>query len=234
MALTDNLEAYWAMDESADGSSAVTRADSTANNRDLSDESTTPSGTGKIDNAVDLELSDGDYLEHADNAVFDFDASWAIAGWVNLETLASNSGHSPTIASKDGGSTGWTLRIGGDNDKLDFLIGDSSPRYQPTTAFDSTGTWYHFVVTSDDTDIQIYINGSLELDTTFEAVSTNTSALRIGNSSKYNTRFLDGLLDEMGVWSRQLTAQEASDLYNNGNGLAYPFVLSTRRVFNIT
>jgi hypothetical protein len=33
----------------------------------------------------------------------------------------------------------------------------------------------------------------------------------------------DGLIDEVGIWSRVLTAAEIAILYNGGSGITFPF-----------
>jgi len=39
--------------------------------------------------------------------------------------------------------------------------------------------------------------------------------------------FFDGMIDEVGVWSRLLTSDEVTTLYNAGAGLSYPFSSGT-------
>ena len=36
--------------------------------------------------------------------------------------------------------------------------------------------------------------------------------------------YFDGLVDECGIWSRALTTDEVTSLYNSGNGFTYPFI----------
>jgi hypothetical protein len=43
-------------------------------------------------------------------------------------------------------------------------------------------------------------------------------SIGIGSQGKFI-----GLIDEEGLWSRPLTDDEVILLYNNGNGLSYPF-----------
>ena len=35
---------------------------------------------------------------------------------------------------------------------------------------------------------------------------------------------MNGIIDEVGFWNRELTSSEVTDLYNSGAGLAYPLV----------
>lgn len=89
----------------------------------------------------------------------------------------------------------------------------------------STG-WYHIVCTYDNGTGHIYINNS---DSTNQ-ISTGTGNFIPRNSNIYLGAANDSslksncALDEIGMWSRALSASEVSQLYNNGNGLAYPFL----------
>jgi len=38
-----------------------------------------------------------------------------------------------------------------------------------------------------------------------------------------NSSYWSGLIDEIGIWSRVLTADEITALYNEGTGITYPF-----------
>ena len=44
----------------------------------------------------------------------------------------------------------------------------------------------------------------------------------VGRARNNAAYYHDGLIDEVGVWSRLLTADEKTALYNSGSGLAYP------------
>ena len=50
----------------------------------------------------------------------------------------------------------------------------------------------------------------------------STGAFYIGNSADTFSAF-DGVIDEVGLWSKVLSATEITDLYNSGAGFAYPF-----------
>ena len=52
-----------------------------------------------------------------------------------------------------------------------------------------------------------------------KAMKTGASTFRLGGV----TLPWNGSIDEMGVWNRILTPTEIGQLYNSGNGLAYPF-----------
>ena len=84
MALIDNLISYWKLDETSDGSGAVTRNDSHSTNH-LTDNNTTASGTGKINAGVDFERTNSEYLSRADNASLSPTSDISFNFWVNFE-----------------------------------------------------------------------------------------------------------------------------------------------------
>ena len=62
-------------------------------------------------------------------------------------------------------------------------------------------------------------------DTTAQGRPSSRSATEnfIGTSVGY---YMDGLIDEVGIFSKALNQTEITDLYNNGNGLTYPFEIT--------
>ena len=96
--------------------------------------------------------------------------------------------------------------------------------------FEDKGELMHLVwvyeggVKTTLSNYNLYINGSL-FTTGKAGVGSG-----LGGSGTYNslcadgdgtTNFLGGLMDEVGIWNRSLSADEASDLWNEGNGLPY-------------
>ena len=89
--------------------------------------------------------------------------------------------------------------------------------------------WHHIVVVSDGVDTQMYFDNSLVLTEPENTMSMPTNFV-LGRHSdlQYDTgtdmvNFCDAYFDEFAVWNRALTSGEINDLYNNGNGLTYPF-----------
>lgn len=84
-----------------------------------------------------------------------------------------------------------------------------------------TTDWNHVVITYPGTttwDMKFYINGVELTNTHFgvnSTLSTTTETQYIGVG--YNPG-LNGLIDEVGIWSRELSAAEVTSLYNSGTG----------------
>ena len=84
----------------------------------------------------------------------------------------------------------------------------------------NTGNWVFGTVTYDGTYTRIYVNGILEGTSTANTANIVANLHVIGNDG--GTTYYNGMLDEMGIWNRALSADEVSQLFNSGRGNAYP------------
>jgi hypothetical protein len=124
----------------------------------------------------------------------------------------------------------WYLGI---NTNTMFAVFNGSVGYNINTSVDdiSIGVWHHIVYIIDrDTSALIYKNGELipgapSISAYSSYPMSNTSRFAIGTlGANLSEWYLNGSVDEVGLWYRTLTPTEVSTLYNNGNGLTYPFV----------
>jgi len=229
--LLSKLKSYWKLDETSDGSGAVTREDSHGPN-DLTDNNTTPSGTGKISLGANMEQGSSEFLSIADASQtgLDITSDLSIAGWVNLESDASMEflAKSNTVGNQRGyrfrynpGATGTELLAGIDDDGAGGV--DDGVAWSPTA--DGT-TLYHIGIAYDASagSVQFFINGvDAGTVTGFPTSIFNSSAQFNLGAFGTGSNTMDGIQDEFGIWARLLTEAEFAELYNAGAGLAYPF-----------
>lgn len=80
--------------------------------------------------------------------------------------------------------------------------------------------WYHVVATWDTNGMELFLNGtSVDSNATICEMVASGSPLQIGrNQTSY---YLQGIIDEVGVWNRRLSPAAVTALWNSGNGLAY-------------
>ena len=90
-----------------------------------------------------------------------------------------------------------------------------------TTAVENTpltlNQWNHIVMTYDQVNIKLYVNGSLKATTPHnDDLNISTSGISIGERDQYNGYFYhtDGIIDDIGIWDRALSEQEVTNLYN--------------------
>lgn len=91
----------------------------------------------------------------------------------------------------------------------------------------AVNTWYHIVAIRNKTaqTISIIVNAGTA-DTATYATSGNAGAgpVRIGADGQITPAFhVDGIVDEVGMWKKVLSAEEITTRYNGGSGNTYPF-----------
>lgn len=71
--------------------------------------------------------------------------------------------------------------------------------------------------------MKIYVNGVVEKDDLVSVVSAQSGdVVKIGTSNSNSDLSLNGIVDEVGFWSRELTPTEVTSLYNSGAGTRPP------------
>lgn len=247
--LTTSLVSYWKLDESSNGTGAVTRNDSKATNH-LTDNNTTPSATGKVSLGADFTPANSEYLSIADasQSGLDITGDMSIAGWVNVDTFDLPDGKY-NFVSKWNGTTDHSAYRFGLNDnagtkQLEFS-NKSSADGTPTGVTHarrnwslSLDTWYHVaaVYTAAAGEVQFYVDGTA-LGAAIGSMNTSQVnsdvAFNMGRHAAGDS-LMDGLLDEFGIWSKALTSTEVADLYNSGNGNTYSASTAYSQTLNET
>jgi hypothetical protein len=200
MALLDNLVSYWRLNEASG-----TRVD--ANNEAL---------LGPSEGGLDFG-----------------DADFTVSGWVKL----ANKSTEQIIIGRWGvagdSERGYVLEYNQAEDDFRVLISANGSTFVSLEASDlgspSVDTWYMvtFYHSATDNEVGINVNTGLYI----------TGPHNLGINASPGVRFklasiddpaaggadLDGSMDGWGVWSRILTTDELTTLYNGGAGLDYPF-----------
>lgn len=80
--------------------------------------------------------------------------------------------------------------------------------------------WYHVVLTYDDSQCSLYLNGKLDmtLQKKFHSTFLATDSVILGNSfNAKNNRFFNGNLDDLEIYDRVLSPEEVKELYEAPN-----------------
>lgn len=231
MALTDNLVSYWKLDESSGDA-----ADSVGSNT-FTNTNTVTYDSGKINNGSvhngtnQYFLNSTPYtLERTINAWIKLDVNNAYQGilcWLNYVNGTNYKGALFRVT-----NTGKLQAI-------ESIVSGTATDIIITSAETlATGTWYMVTMTataattSTSTTLQLYLNGVL-LSATCTASKARTAFSPAANNCALGTELfpantssyeMDGMIDEVGVWSRALTSTEVTELYNSGTGRQYPFI----------
>lgn len=95
-------------------------------------------------------------------------------------------------------------------------------------------TWQHYAMTYDGSYLRVYRNGVITDSVPASGtINTSTQSFLVGNLLYQGTNYyLDGKVDEVGLWNRSLTAEEVMCLYKNkidinSNGLQMYYDMNT-------
>lgn len=81
----------------------------------------------------------------------------------------------------------------------------------------------HLVAVRTIHDTKLFINGVLDNEFATNPIVNIYGQYPFFFGFDGVSRFFNGLIDEVGIWRRTLSLEEVLLLYNNGNGLQYPF-----------
>ncbi len=90
--------------------------------------------------------------------------------------------------------------------------------------------WHNIVLVQNGTNPVLYVDGdivtitfSVEIDKTswFNTATYNTGSIARFSRAGFTGNYYTGKIDEVGFWNRNLSSTEVTELYNNGNGLAF-------------
>jgi Concanavalin A-like lectin/glucanases superfamily len=210
--LLTGLTAYWPMNETGNNN----RVDSVGG-LVLAPTGTMSHDTGKKSNAA--KFSGTSYLSTASNAALNFSGAFTIAFWLYQPTLTD----SYPVAKAASGFGSYAYIVSHLIPNTRFYI--NSGLRASGTAVMSSVTWYLVVAVYTGSAAAIYLNNTLDVSTAYSSNGgTSTDSLTIGaGPAGASPVGANTLIDELGFWSRALTSDERTALYNGGAGVTYPF-----------
>lgn len=227
-----NLKAYYKLENAND---------STATAYNLTNYGTTPFNSAKYSNGADFGTANSSRYLSIGNALGIDGGAISISCWVKIATQIS-AGHSfYTFVEQDSNNTktqyylayqynSGTPRLIYNRGRLN--VSSAQLFYNVTL---TPGTWYHLVLTYNGTTLKSYFNGS-EVNVGGTAASGNgtgtwTDTFIVGKDYTANSGsdyFYGGMLDDIAVFNRALTAAEVTTLYTDppaaGGGFLLNFV----------
>ena len=220
MALTDGLVSYYKLD----GTSGDVVDETGAN--DGTNVGATRGGAGIIEKSFSFDGTN-DYVNLGDIAWIDAVKELSISLWIKIPSGVAGTGY---IFGKTGGNYSddqvFRSKITEDG-QIEFSkrsVNNVTTGTELTSAI-STDVWHNIIYVVDATNISIYIDGLLAesvANADYDYFNPNANILALGRWGSYDGAYLEGNLDEIGIWNRALTEKERLGLYNEGNGIAYP------------
>ncbi len=176
-----------------------------------------------------------DYIMVSDSLSLDITQEITLSAWVLFNTIST--GDPPVILYKrgDGNDGDEKYKLGVDGfgvGKVDFRL--NSVPFEGGNLFLSR--WHHVVGTFDGSVKKIFLDGVEVADETYSStIQTSSRNLYMGvDQDEWNqNQFLDGIIDEVRIYSRALTKDEIEYLYNNPGGLKTTIMLGRISNLNI-
>lgn len=208
---TDSLKGYWPMNGNAMDESGY------ANHMNVNgDTHLTNDRFGNANMAYRLDGFD-DYM--ATNAhIPTGDSAKSVSLWFKSDSL-----HRGWILSGGNNAAGEAFGVFIDNHTTPDLVfhGHTSPYdlNMGTAAIMDTTTWFHVVLSYNGTELQTYVNGVAGATKTM-SLSTAMNIIVIGSRQDFanqTTESFEGVVDDIRIYNKDLTAAEALALYNEPN-----------------
>ena len=169
---------------------------------------------GKVKNALSFDGVD-DYVD-CGNSKSLYPEKFTVQLWAKSATLTWNdNGWMASMRDK----SGFVVHPVKDGKSVRFYIIDDTGSYYiigTVTPSDIT-LWHHYAATWDGSDAKIYLDGTLRRTTalTLSRLVAGTNTLSIGSDGGMG-RFGNGLVDEVRIYNRALSADEIVALYAQG------------------
>lgn len=198
-----NLVGYWTLDgiltDQTSNGNDLTNNNSTAFSTEESSASCTPT------KSIDLESSSSQRLSFTPTGLPTGNSARTVEAWVKFESLPTSQEMYVFDYGSESNNQEFGLSIVESSGNIYGILDRYGAATTGTVDFGlSTGTWYHFAVAYDGVSVvKWYLNGLL-IDSKDIGGTLNTSTgtgnigARIANG---NIRFMDGLVDEVRVWS---------------------------------
>lgn len=203
MALKDNVTNYWKLDGNSNDSVGGLNGTDTSISY----------VTGKINQGAGFD-SGTDKISFSSTTLISGTSDFTLSLWIKYTSGVF------IISRRDASVFNWQLVYNAG--KLYFTIGATNLFDGSNITLDSN--WHHIVITrASTTNWVLYKDGSSVSTSNVNNSIATGKTLTFGDDSASENSSMIGTLDEVGVWSRAISADEVTQLYNSGNGSQYPF-----------
>jgi uncharacterized protein (TIGR02145 family) len=228
----NNQDMNWATGKALDKSGS-------GNDGQIMNMSTTTSPVqGKMGQGLKFDGTYNKYVNIGNPSVLQFTSgtnSFTVAAWFKKTANADNN----TVIMKQGLTNNLSYGlIGNMNGTFSFRMGKQSVGSDNVTSdVISNGVWHYAVgvYTASTNGMQLYIDGTAPISGTYTMGNlTSDNSLALGNDvgglDPGDNRAFNGLIDDVRVYNRALSAAEIRQLYIQGSGKIPPILCGTYSV----
>ena len=204
------LVGYWKFDEE----SGNTAYDSSGNNNDgtLQGGVVRATSTCKAGDCLSFDGTN-DYVDVGTGTGLNITQNITMEAWIKLNTYTSG-GASTDRASIVQKTGQYYMTVNSTNGTLDAFF-QGVIGHTPSNSTVPLNQWTYTAITYDGSNIKWYINGVLDkMSSATGAITSDPRDVRVGGEPGFG-RFTNGLIDEVRIYNRALSADDIDHLYNS-------------------
>ena len=112
----------------------------------------------------------------------------------------------------------WVIQYQGANGGVIAFLDGSSTGNPTANASLNNGAWHHIIAANDGTTTRLYVDGTLRNTYAETIYNLNSLTRQTAIGSRYDGASFryTGNVDDVGIWSRNLSAGEVNQIYTNG------------------
>jgi len=167
---------------------------------------------GRIEGALDFDGAN-DFVQVADSASLDITERITLAAWIRRDTAGVR--HNIVVKQTTTPPYDAMHLVVGRADNVGFGLTIDGSWEQCAGGQTDAGDWYHVVGTYDGSEMRIFLDGEAAGTNSISGnIALNDSSLYIGCADPgFAEYFFDGLIDDVRIYGRALTAFEVSRLH---------------------
>ena len=227
---TNGLVGWWPFNGNANDESG------NGNNGTVNGATLTTDRLGNVNAAYSFDGIDDFISGNSNNLNVQTTNKLTLASWVYVNQFALAPAASKIITHTDASNTGqqYALSIGNDG-SLYFLAGNgdfenNGPNLSPAGQIQSN-TWQHLAVVISSDSVKLYLNGNMVMgkpeNDVFPANPVDVFVFSSLTNTTFNMLF-NGLIDDIGIWNRDLNSCEIGDLYFTSLGNCCAISINTQ------
>ncbi len=170
--------------------------------------------TGEVGQAFSLNGTN-QYVEIPDSANVSITGPMTIDAWINTNDNANE--HAIVEKYDGGGTNGYFFRLNSGGHLGAGMCNASTCSAVVGATQVTTGTFHHVAAVFDGTNLRVYLDGVLDGTASSVSPTDGVNPLEIGARGGSPFNFFTGLIDEVEVFSRALTADEVQFIYDAGS-----------------
>jgi len=209
---TGSLVSLWKLDETSGSTVKDSAGD---NNGTLIGNPRWQPEAGKVNGAL-MFGGKGTYINIGRDSDFDITDQITVSVWIKVNKFDQEW---QSIIAK--GDSAWRMQRNQNEDSLEFACsGLKIPSGTPWGNLlgkrsVNDGQWHHVAGIYDGKKMYLIIDGDVDASQPASGrINTNNAPVYIGNNAEQNSRFWNGLIDDVRVYNYALSKEEVAEIYN--------------------